>query len=344
MKKVIQTLSTSLLCALMTSCNLLQPSQKPSEAPEGMRFLSQITGIWYGPVVSSTSAGNFTEWYADFRPVSESQVSQFSNLDSQTVNNISFFIVRHHGKMKIAMRTEGCFNKSCCITYEVMDSVNEKSGYYRFSDFCGGASRASTSFVFRGDSMIMEVKTNKFNKEEAPVLHSRWLAVHGDQNSAKDAMSKFKYPQTHVVRDFSHVFDHLTESIFFSTENDPYPSCEQPRTGSANIIIEVDQSINLPKPSEIFLLLCTESIFDGLKIRTDRHEYYSRYMKVSALKNRAIIDNIHPGSYFLYVFADTNGDGLHTRGEFMSSDPAHRIHIGRDSITNASVVLDMIIP
>jgi len=89
-------------------------------------------------VISTTSAGSFPEWAVDFSPVSVGQISQFSLLDSNTVNNTSFFIVRHKNELKVAMRTQGCFKNSCCDTYEVIDSVNEEKGYYRFADFQGG--------------------------------------------------------------------------------------------------------------------------------------------------------------------------------------------------------------
>ncbi|MEI8204515.1 MAG: hypothetical protein WCH34_15950, partial [Bacteroidota bacterium] len=90
----------------------------------GYEFLNKIPGLWSGPVTSSTSAGSFPIWYVDFRPISAAQVSQFSMLDSNTVNDMSFFIVKHNNQLKIALRTEGCFKDKCCVTYEVMDSVN----------------------------------------------------------------------------------------------------------------------------------------------------------------------------------------------------------------------------
>lgn len=344
MKKIILLLLSNFLVLFNSSCQVSKSSKNEFEAINGFGFLSRIPGIWHGPVTSTTSAGSFSEWYVDFRPVSASQISQYSNLDSQTVNNMSFFVVQHQGELKIAMRTEGCFNQSCCVTYEVMDSVNEKEGYYRFSDFCGGASRAATSFVFRNDSMIMEVYTSKFNKEKTPVLHSRWLAVHGDKNSANNASSKYKYPQALMVRDFSHVFDSLTESIYFVFESDPYPTSEQPGKGKASIKIDIDKSLKLDKNAEIFVLLTTQSIFDGLKLKPDYHSYYSRYIYLSAETNRITLCNVHPGTYYLYAFADTNGDKLHLSGEYMSSAINNVITINHKTTIEAKVVIDLVIP
>ncbi|PKP02005.1 MAG: hypothetical protein CVU11_13310 [Bacteroidetes bacterium HGW-Bacteroidetes-6] len=344
MKKTFLFLLTGILFLTIASCQVSKDNSTQNEKVKGFGFFNHIPGIWHGPVISTTSAGSFPEWYADFRPVSASQISQYSNLDSQTVNNMSFFIVQYEGELKIAMRTEGCFNQSCCVTYEVMDSVNENEGYYRFSDFRGGANRAATSFVFRGDSMIMEVYTSKFNKEKTPVLHSRWLAVHGDKNSANNAIGKYKYPLPLMVRDFSHVFDSLTESIYFVFESDPYPTSEQPCKGKASIKIDIDKSLKMNKNAEVFVLLTTQSIYDGLKLKPDYHNYYSRYIYLSAETNRITICNVHPGTYHLYAFVDTNGDKLHQSGEYMSSAVENVITVNDKTTIEAKVVIDMVIP
>ena len=100
----------------------------------GFGILSRIPGLWNGPVTSTTPAGSFDKWYVDFRPVAPGQVSQYSTLDANTLNFISFFIVKHDNQLKVALRTEGVFMNKGCVTYEVIDSVNESEGFYRFSD------------------------------------------------------------------------------------------------------------------------------------------------------------------------------------------------------------------
>jgi len=173
----------------------------------GFGFLKRIPGLWNGPVFSDTPAGSFPMWYVDFRPVSSSQVSQYTTLDTDTQNNISFFIVKYDNQLKVAMRTEGIFQNKGCVTYEVMDTVKESIGYYRFSDFQSGDERAYTEFTFKKDKFIMEVYTNKFNMVKPLQLHSRWEAKLGDRSTALDAISHFNYPQPVMVKDFLYYLD-----------------------------------------------------------------------------------------------------------------------------------------
>ena len=103
----------------------------------GYGILNHLSGIWNGPVTSSTALGGYPEWIVDFRPVSGAQVSAKNELD--TVNNIlmSFFIVKHGGAYKMAFRNGGGFAGNQRIAYSVIDSVSETTNnyFYRFADF-----------------------------------------------------------------------------------------------------------------------------------------------------------------------------------------------------------------
>ena len=167
---------------------------KADQEEEGvLRFgiLGRLPGLWHGTVSTTTPAGSFDNWYVYFRPVSAGQVSQYSTLDARTINYISFFIVRHEGRLKVALRTEGVFDGKGCVTYEVVDTVRESEGYYRFADFPAGDDRAYTEFTFKDDEFLMEVYTNRFNRVSPLELHSRWRARLGDRNAAAEAVSGF---------------------------------------------------------------------------------------------------------------------------------------------------------
>ncbi len=344
MTKTFLILLTSLFCAAFTACHSTKINEQLTESAKGVGILSRLAGTWHGPVISTTSAGSFPEWYVDFRPVSAGQISQCSMLDSQTVNNISFFIVRHGDQLKVAMRTKGCFNNSCCITYEVIDSVNEKTGYYRFSDFQGGAQRASTTFSFSGDSMIMEVYTSKFNKEKTPKLHTRWIAVKGDKTCADNAIEHFGFPRNVMVRNFNEVYNGMSESIFFDLSKDPYPDNEQPYTGTVHVDISISPELNNIAAGELFILFTTQSIYDGLKLKPDFKNNYSRYVFLPSGTKTITLRNMHPGTYHLYAFSDLNLDKRHLKGDLMSSATDNVVVIKDGGTVNASVIIDMIIP
>jgi len=310
----------------------------------GFGFLIRIFGLWSGPVTSSTPAGNFEKWYVDFRPVASAQISQFSMLDSQTVNNTSFFIVKHNGQLKVAMRTEGCFNKSCCTTYEVVDSVNEAKGYYRFSDFISGPKRAYTEFTFIENKFVMEVFTNKFNKVNPVELHSRFEAVLASRNAATEAIIEFGYPKPEMIKDFTDVFKNMKESIFFTPENDPYSSTSQTYTGNLTVNISIDSTLKTKDTDELCLLLTTEPLFNGLKYNLENLKYISKYVFLPLGTKTYTIRNVHPGKYYLYSYNDINNDKKHMTGDYMSSDINNILKVLPNDSVTVNTRIDMIIP
>jgi len=318
--------------------------EKPIETEVfGFKFLSQIPGLWSGPVTSETPAGNFDNWYVDFRPVSESQVSQFSLLDTNTVNNISFFIVKHNGKLKVAMRTEGCFNNQCCITYEVMDSVSEPTGYYRFSDFVKGTKRAYTEFIFN-DSLVMKVYTNKFNTVTTLEPHSVWIAKLGSKSNITASVAHFNYPQPVMTRDFSDAFNNMAESIFYTFENDPYKSIDQPYVGAATVNISIDSSLPTDTGNKILLLFTTEPLFCCDVYTPENLKYISKSVLLSVATTSYQVKNVHPGNYYLYAFIDRNNDNQYLSGDYMNSNFSNMFTVTEKQNITVNTVIDFVIP
>jgi len=310
----------------------------------GYSFLNKIVGQWNGSVFSSTPAGSFDKWYVDFRPVSSSQVSQYSMLDSNTVNITSFFIVKYNGKFKIAMRTEGCFQNKCCVTYEVMDSINEAGGYYRFADFVSGKKRASTIFKFINDGYLMEVYTNKFNKLNTLQLHSKFETKLTSRNAAKGAINKFNYPQPLVVKDFTAAFKNRNESIFFDLDKDPYNASEQPKLGSVTVNITIDEKLKVEQTNELCVLMTTEPLFDGLKYVKENLNYLSKYVYLPFGTKTYTIKNVHPGKYYVYSFNDINNDKKHLSGDYMSSNLTNSIVVFTNGNVSIDTKIDLVIP
>ncbi|HUV07734.1 MAG TPA: hypothetical protein VMX75_08375 [Spirochaetia bacterium] len=311
----------------------------------GFGLLSRLPGLWNGPVSSTTPAGSFAVWYVDFRPVSPGQISQYSTLDSRTLNYISFFIVKHDNQLKIALRTEGIFQNKGCVTYEVLDRVRESEGYYRFSYFQAGEKRAYTEFTFlNNDKFIMEVYTNKFNKVYPLQLHSRWEARRGDRKAASGAVSHFSFPQPVMIKNFSDVFRNLTESIYFSTENDPYDSSSQPFVGNVTVNISIDKDLKVESNHELFLLLTTESLFEGLRYTRENLKYISKYVYLPVSTKSYTFNNVHPGKYYLYSYNDINRDKKHLRGDYMSSDLNNVFTLQANGNGTVDTKIDFVIP
>ena len=310
----------------------------------GFEFFNKIPGLWHGPVSSTTSAGSFDNWYVDFRPVSENQISQFSLLDTNTVNIVSFFIVKFKNQLKVAMRTEGCFKNQCCVTYEVMDSVNEASGFYRFSDFVRGTKRAYTEFVFNNDAMTMKVYTNKFNTVNPLQPHSTWTATLGSRSNVTEATAHFSYPQSTMTRDFSDAFKNMTESIFFTFENDPYASMAQPYVGSLTAHISIDSVLPTDTTNKIFLLFTTKPLFNGVMYNADNLKYISKYVLLSIETSNYHIKDMHPGTYYVYSLIDKNHDNQYLSGDYMNSNFNNSITVLEKQDVNVNTVIDFVIP
>ncbi|HOZ30683.1 MAG TPA: hypothetical protein PLL66_07175 [Bacteroidales bacterium] len=311
---------------------------------EGFGIMYRLPGIWSGSVMSNTSAGSFNNWFVDLRPVSPTQISQFSMLDDKTVNNFSFFVVSYKGEKKIALRTEGCFANSCCITYEVIDSVNEAAGYYRFSDFVGGTKRAYTVFKFEDDQMVMEVYTSRFNKEKEPKLHTRWVAQLQDKNAVSFSILKFRFPKYNKPKDFTNAFSGMTESIFFTFENDPYKSEDQPFCGNIDINISTLPDIKLKPEDEIEILLTTQPLFDGIIYKSENLKFASKFVYLKGDTQHFKMKNVHPGKYYIYCFVDLDDDKLHLSGDLMCSEVEYLIEVPANGSAEYNAKIDFVIP
>ena len=283
-------------------------------------------------------------WYVDFRPVSPGQVSQYSTLDADTLNYLSFFVVRHEGRLKVALRTEGVFQNKGCVTYEVVDTVDESRGYYRFSDFRSADSRAFTEFTFGEDEFVMDVYTNRFNSVSPLELHSRWTATLGDRSAAAESVALFEFPQPVMVKDFSEVFRNMSESIYYTFENDPYSSASQPHVGEVTVEISVDESLSIDSSHELFLLLTTESLFRGLKYVEDNMRFVSKYVFLPVGTTSYTFANVHPGRYYLYSYNDIHGDKTHKSGDYMSSDINRVFTVPARGSVTVETEIDFVIP
>jgi len=310
----------------------------------GYGILERIMGQWSGPVVTTTPAGSFDAWYVDFRPISQGEVAQYSNVDADTVNYVNFFIVKHDGRLKVAMRTEGVFRNQGCVTYEVIDEADEPNGRYRFSDFIAHDNRAYTEFTFSGDQLVMEVFTNRFNQVSPLEVHARWTARLGSRKAASATAGALGYPQPKMVRDFTDTFRHKSESIYFNLAIDPYKSDTQPYVGEVTVNISVDGGLAVKPSDELFILLTTEPLFEGNTYLPVNLKYISRYVFLPPDTKSHTFTNVHPGTYYIYAYNDVNGDKRHLSGDYMSSDFDHSFALEPEGHATVDTVIDWVIP
>lgn len=283
----------------------------------GYGLLNHINGIWTGPVVSSTSVGNFPDYTADYRPVSASQVSAKNELDKKNDLFMSFFITSDCNGYKMAFRNGGYFTGMQRISYLVIDSVSENgsNAFYRFKDFKAGTNRTYADLYFKGDSLYMKVYTNKYNTLQQPVIHFAWDAGRQDNTAAQAAITHFNFPKKEVAKNLCNAFDGKTESIFYDATADVYPETAQPYLGKTTVNITLPANADTAK--NVYLIVTTQPLFNGFTYQGNNLKYKSRYVMVRASETQFIFNYMHPGSYYIYGLYDKDGNGIFSSGDYV---------------------------
>ncbi|HTF06090.1 MAG TPA: hypothetical protein VK826_18800 [Bacteroidia bacterium] len=311
----------------------------------GYGVLDQVKGIWNGPVTSTTALGGYPEWIVDFRPISASQVSAKNELDSVNSIHMSFFIALHNNAYKIAFRNGGGFGGQQRISYFLADSVSElaNESFYRFSEVIQGTDRAYTELIFRADSLYMKSYTNVYNTLVAPTLHMTWAAKLQDTTSCQDAVTQFGFPQKTNARDFTHTFDSMLESIFYNVTSDPYPESAQPYLGQSAISYTYAGSYSPVATNRVILIIATQPLFSGFTFLSANMKFRSRYVILPADDLDFTFNYMHPGTYYLYAFYDSDGNMAPNSGDWISTANA-TFTLGTASTTAGSALINFTIP
>lgn len=311
----------------------------------GFGLLKKIPGIWAGPLTSTTMLGSFPEWISDLRPISAAQVSGKNELNKNNDIFLSFFVAKHNNEYRLCFRNGGLFGGMSRISYFLCDSVNETTdmSYYRFSEIKKGIKRAYSEVIFVKDSMYLRSYTNKNNTEPEAVLHMSWSAKLQDTTSMQNAIQQFQYPKKELVKDFSHTFDGFAESIFYSTDQDPYKEQDQPYLGKAILTFSATSSLTMDPNKKVFLVVTTQPLINGFVYNPQNMKYRSRYVVLYSNENSFTFNYMHPGSYYLYAFYDYNGDNVINSGDWMSSN-ATTFTLSPKSTYSTSVIIDFPIP
>jgi hypothetical protein len=306
------------------------PAIDSTTSVKGFNMLAKVNGIWGGPVSSSTALGNFPEWIQDIRPISASQVSGKSELDSLNDIFLSFFVVYHGGEYKLAFRNGGFFAGMKRISYLGIDSLSENSteSFYRFSDFVKGKNRTFTELTFRNDSMYFKTYTNKSNSLTTPVMHMNWTAKRMDSTQCQAALANFTFPKKTMVKDFSSTFNGIAESIFYSDASDPYKETDQPYLGKTVLNYTFASGITPSASNKVLVIISTQPLISGFTFQAQNMKYRSRYVVLAPSDLSFTFNYMHPGSYYYYLLYDTNGDLLPSSGDYISINGNNSFSLG----------------
>ncbi len=301
--------------------NTTPPDITETTEVKGYGLFNHLPGIWSGPIVSSTSVGNFPEYTADYRPISAAQISAKNEMDKKNDLFMSFFIVWHCDGYKLAFRNGGYFSGMQRISYLIIDSVYEDSqiAFYRFKDFKAGKTRSYADLLFRNDSLYMAVYTNKYNTLSTAVMHFKWDAGRQDNSAAQDAVVHFGYPKKQKVKDLCTAFDNKTESIFYDPTDDVYRETDQPYLGKTTVNVTLPGGVDTTG-KKVFLIVTTQPLFSGFTPQLQNLKYKSRYVILSASDAQFVFNYMHPGSYYIYGLFDVDGNNTFSSGDYISSN------------------------
>lgn len=316
-------------------------------AVKGYEILEKLPGIWNGPVNSSTPLGSYPEWIVDFRPISPAHVSAKNELDRQNDIFMSFFIVKHACEAKVAFRNGGGFAGLQRNAYMLIDSVfeNTSMSYFRFADPISGGNRVYSDVIFKADSLIIEVYTNKYNTLSDPISHMRWSANLRNLDASQESVNYFSFPGKILERDFTSTFDGLSEAVFYSSAQDPFPEEDQPHLGRTDLQLTITNPAVVDPSRKVLVVITTASLFNGISFNAANLDTRSRYVLLDASNTLNFTFNyMHPGEYFVNALYDANGDLSFSSGDFINFPFDQQIELLPESETTVSLTINQEIP
>jgi hypothetical protein len=339
----------ALFVSLLGAC---KPSKKDTEnnpppagvALKGFSFYQRINAIWGGPV-NSYHLGLFPEWVVDMRAISEAQTSSKNELDAQNDIFMGFFNAKRGNDSLVIFRNGGYFQGMQRISYLKCDSerVTPTSAYYRFVDLNAGAARLYSTFLFKGDSLIMETYSRN-------VFHERWSARRRDSTKANAANLNFGFPKRTIVRDMTNDYVGRADAVAFSYNEDVYPESAMPYLGKINLTVTKSSNVTVTPSSKVLVLLTTKSIFNGGFVPNYANlDLKSRYVVIPGWNGTGstgfTFNYAHPGTLYLNVVLDKNGNNIPDSGDFLAfAERDKLVTLAPLGTTNVSSNIDTAFP
>lgn len=344
------------------------PSPAPEAAEEihpidinqkGFELLESMQGHWQGK--NKVLAWDW-DWFAfDYRPISSSHV--FGIHEGGSMGNLltSFFISDYKGTRTIMARNGGVLSGIYRISYFVLDSVrNDPNGdYYRLVDAIGGAKVMYMELEFSGDSLNWSAYTSRLGENMVPTRHMAFQGVNTDRSLAQTAADQVGFPKNEPGLDLSNGFnmDYLyiaegeqapLSASFLAQGNendvftlgqesgDPFPITDHPHLALLEIEFEKSSQIN---DDRLMVYLSEKPLTDenGF-ISAEAFNSILHFPELEADAEQFQFTYLHPGSYYLTVIADHNGDQLPGSGDISSKSQKITVLPEGDHTLNLSTI------
>lgn len=324
---------------------------------QGFDFLANMQGHWVG--TNRVIADDY-EWFAfDYRAISPSHV--FGIFEGGSLGNLftSFFVTDYKNTRTIMARNGGLLNGIYRTSYFVMDSVRygTDDAFYRLVDAEGGTNTMWMELRFVEDSLYFNAYTSGLG-QRMPSRHMTFQARRESNELAATAATAVGFPSNEIAKDFSAGFVQSdlqaslgAKSATFLAQDankdvfelagearDPWTIEEIPYLGYLLIDLVKNPEV---EGAEMLVNLSKDPLTDEYGYFTSE-EAFNSVLLFSGLipqQNEFLVTYLHPGTYYINVTADINGDGYPSQGDI--THPPVMVTIAPESQNN-QVTIDNI--
>lgn len=307
-------------------------------------FFKLMGGHWTGAM---NIMGEKYSWFAwDYRPISEAHVHGIYEAGSMGNLFTGFFLADFNGKKTIMARNGGLLNGIYRTSYFVLDQY-KKSGskqYFRLVDAYGGKDIMWMELTFSGKdgkNLKFNSYTSRFGLNGYPRSHMKFDAERAHPKVSSDAARALNYPQKKVEFSFPNglpepkwpkSYGTITSASYMNQDTGKTLLEMASIAGDPITIKDLDHlsklKINFPesgkaKGKNLKIYLSLEPIVgdDGIYSDRNKEQVASMYTTVyfsdfpPGTKDFTYT-YLHPGTYYVTVFADLDGNEYMTNGDF----------------------------
>lgn len=305
---------------------------------QGFDFLEKVQGHWVG---SNRIIADDWDWFAfDFRAIGPSMVH--SMFEGGSMGNLfsSFYVADYKDTRTIMVRNGGVLNGIYRTSYFVLDSVNysAEGDFYRFVDAIGGTDVMWMELRFLDNQLFFNAYTSRIGMFE-PTRHMTFVGEKNNLSLATEAAIANNFPQNEVAWDFSQGFDtamlyrnsedEIAKSATFMWQDnnadivtlainsgDPWRIDQYPTI--ANLEISINRS-EVQEDKVLFVYLSKEPLTDDFGFLSLDENAWNSILQFPVLtqgESQTEITYLHPGTYYITVVADMDGDYSIGEGDF----------------------------
>ncbi|MCT4629070.1 hypothetical protein [Winogradskyella sp.] len=327
---------------------------------DGFDFMEKMQGHWVGDNLVINQEYPFFAW--DYRAISPSHI--FGIHEGGSGGNLftSFFVTNFKGKRTIMARNGGLLNGIYRTSYFVMDKVENRdnSRYYRFVDARGGDGIMFMEIRFPNNSNNIYFNSYTSNLgDRIPNRHMTFSGVKMHPELAQEAADATGYPQNIVdagldfadgfVEEYLYVKDGLTEAnsaTFLALQEtndvfelapqsgDPYTILDHPRLGVIQVNINRG---DVPADQPLQLYLSRDPLTDEFGYFTADVNAFNTILHFPILsngENEFLMTYMHPGTYYVTIVADMDGDSSISEGDITHAQRMVTLSpLGQEQIT-----------